>query len=77
MAMMQKGLPETGAALESVVHVAKDHQIGRSVFGHAVQGKGQILIPQSTAGVFQSRPQGLAASDPKPEGPQWAMTIRG
>ena len=45
MAMTQQGLAETRAALEGMVHVPKDHQIGRSVFGHAVQGKGQILIP--------------------------------
>ena len=77
MAMAQQRLADTGTALEGMVHVTEDHQIGGSVLGHAIQGKSQILIPQSTAGVFQSRPQGLAASDPKPEGPQWAITIKG
>ena len=44
MAMTQQILAETGAALEGMVHVAKDHQIGRSVLRHAIQGEGQILI---------------------------------
>ena len=45
MAMAQQRLADTGAALEGMVHVTENHQIGGSVLGHAVQGKGQILIP--------------------------------
>ena len=44
MAMAQQRLADTGAALEGMVHVAKDHQICRSALGHALQGEGQILI---------------------------------
>lgn len=44
MAVAQEGLAKAGAALEGMVHVAKDHQIGRSVLRHAIQGEGQILI---------------------------------
>ena len=45
MAMAQQVLTKTGAAFEGMVHVAKDHQIGRTLPSHAIQGKGQVLIP--------------------------------
>ena len=45
VAMAQQVLTKTGAPFEGMVHVAKDHQICRTFPSHAIQGKGQILIP--------------------------------
>ena len=44
MAVAQQVLTKTGAAFEGMVHVAKNHQVGRSLSSQAIQGKGQILI---------------------------------
>ena len=55
-----------------MVHMAKDHQIGGSLPGHAIQGKGQILItpvdrwrlpvPTTGTGGIGSQPRGSAVS---------------
>ena len=55
-----------------MVHMAKDHQIGGSLPGHAIQGKGQILItpvdrwrlpvPTTGTGGIGSQPRGSAMS---------------
>ena len=42
--MAEQVLADSGSAFEGMVHVAKNHQIGRSRPGHPIQGEGQVLI---------------------------------
>ena len=58
VAMAKQVLTKTGAPFEGMVHVAKDHQICRSMLSHAIQGKGQILITPVDRRRFPVTPAG-------------------
>ena len=70
LSVAQQVLTETRAALEGMVHVAKDHEIGRPIPSHAIQGEGEILIPPvhrwslpvapTRTGGIRSQPRGSA-----------------
>ena len=76
-AIAVKRHPLAATPFQLMVHVAEHHQVSPSLLLHAIERKGRSRSPQSICGCFQSRPQGLFASDPSPVGPLWANTTSG
>ena len=71
-----EGCADTMAALELMMHMSKNDQIGLRWLAIESRARARSRSPQSMAGRFQSRPQGLEASDPSPVGPLCARTMR-